>query len=183
MPSDTVITVLHVSIDAVDPDELHHAYPLVFQAMSGDVEAVRHLRYIGAYRAVATVTVDAGETTDLLHSLKLACEITTSGVFASSVSWRRRQQALPRGVQLDIAPQDPSAVTDTSSGIGTLFVCSGRTYIRLAQGIGELTDNGVSLLHAQPDPTRDEQLLLTFNNGSDPGNGPDPILSFRRKNA
>lgn len=147
MPTDIVISVQHVSLDAIDPSELRHAYPLAFKAIKGDIQAVQQLQHIGAYRTVATITMTAEVSADLLSSLIQACEVTTSGVFSSASSWRERQ-SLPQGVSVDAVPQNHSA-SDTSSGIGTLLICSGHTYIRLVQGFGEMTENGVSMVTAQ----------------------------------
>lgn len=139
--TDMTITVQHIVLENVEPSQCSLAYALMLGAIQGQTDAILQLQKLGAYQPVTVVTIK-DEHTDKQSALTLAREITTSGLPLAGSHWIECLPQLPPNVQVDIPAAARSRKLATSSGVGTLLLCEGRTYACFAHGIEELSNAG-----------------------------------------
>lgn len=139
--TDTTITVQHIVLENVEQSKCSMAYAQMLGAIQGQTDAIQQLQKLDAYQSVAIVTIKDAPT-DRQSALKLVREITTSGLPLAGGHWIECIPQLPPHIQVDIPDAARSRKLATSSGIGTLLLCEGRTYACLAHGIEELSNAG-----------------------------------------
>lgn len=143
------IIVKHLSLENVDLGNQTRAYPLMFKAIQGHMPSIRALQQLDAYVDIVRVTVTSGQT-DIKQALQYAYQITTRNlpVIPQNGLYQPDQSTIQAKIErLTTAHQSRIS---SSSGIGTLLVCNGKTYVCLTDGIQELKPDNIRLL-SKPD--------------------------------